>query len=160
MSLLNLKIISDPSLCAKGKAILLHTAEWLVTPPKSGTGDFGFSLSTSQWSGFGASYKNKECKLTRKFRVDKNPLFYADTTIYLLGINYFADKDGNGVDSNQLQLGYKVSTTPTTPQNVQDLGTLVAALVGFTVPSVGTESPNFMGPKATEAATPLPHFFV
>lgn len=160
MSLLKLKLMGDPDSCVKGKAILLHTAEWQVIPPKTATGDFGFSLTASQWSGFTAKYKNKTCKLTQKFRVDKNPLFYGDTSIYLIGINYFADKDGNGIDPSQLQIGYRVSTTASTPQNIQDLGTLVAALVGFTLPSIGTESMNLVGPKATRVKTALPHFFV
>lgn len=160
MTPLVLKLMSDASLCTKGVAILLHTAEWRVIPPKTKTGDIGFSLTASQWAGFQGKYTGNACKLTQKFRVDKNPLFYADTSIYLIGINYFADADGNGVDPNQLQIGYKVSTTPSTPQNIQDLGTLVAALVGFTVPSVGTESANFVGPKATGDKSKLPHFFV
>ncbi len=159
MALLKLKLISDPDLCRDKQAIVVHTADWLVTPPKALSGDYAFSLKTSQWTGFIARYKNKNCALSAPLRVDKNPLFYGAESIYVVGINYFADENGNGIDPNLIQVGYKVSTTASKPQNVQDLGTLVAALVGFTLPTVGTQSVDFVGGPNT-SVTAKPHFFV
>jgi hypothetical protein len=163
----NVALMKRADLCASGRAILIHTAEWLITPPpQQGTpptakGDFTFSLNASQWTGFSAKYKNSSCKLTQSFRADKNPLFYGHGSIYLIAINYFADGSGRGVDPNQFQMGYKVSTTASTPQNEQDLGTLVAALVGFTLPS--SAGSNFIGTLSEQGkASPeqLPHYFI
>lgn len=147
-----LKVMKE---CVGGRAILLHTAEWKVTPPKTDKGEYGFALTASQWTGFEVKPKGANCTLKQSFRVDKNPLCYGETSVVFVGIDYF---DGNGIDPKQLQLGYKVSTTASTPQNVQDLGTLVAALVGFKTPTVSTEM-ALIGPKAAPPVT-LSHFFV
>ena len=154
-------LMNNATLCTSGRAILLHTAEWTVSAPAAGKGDFSFSLNRSQWTGFSAKFKNSVCTLTQSFRPDKNPLFYGFGSIYLIAINYFADASGNGVDPNQFQMGYKVSTTASTPQNEQDLATLVAALVGFTLPS--SSGNNLLGTRSEQAKngqTPTPHYFV
>jgi hypothetical protein len=147
--------------CKPGVAIVLHTAEWLVTTPTKSSQDNAYSLVSSQWTGYTAHYdtqsKDNKCRLRQRLRVDKNPLFYGATGIYLIAINYFADSDGNGIQDNQFQLSYKVSTTPSTQQNIQDLATLVAGVVGFALPSISSHQ---AGPQDAKQLiiTPPPTF--
>jgi len=76
--------------------------------------------------------------------------------ILLNTLRFFCRKAAsfNGVYGTNFQMGYKVSTTPSTPQNVQDLGVLVAALVGAKSPGQGGTT----GPLANIVEKPSQYF--
>jgi hypothetical protein len=105
------KLTPDSAVCVPGTAVLLHTAEWQVsstsssdTDPSKVKTEYTFKLTASQWTGFSARYKNGKCKLKQSFRADKSPLFYGDSSVYLIAINYF-DNNSNGVYGSHFQNG-------------------------------------------------------
>ena len=133
--------------CNNDTALILHTTNWKKVPPV-GTGDSSYSLQSSQYTAFSLKQNAAGCDLIQQFGVNYQPLIYAKRTLYFIGINYF-DKP---VAKDAIQISYKLSETSTTPQNIQDLGVLVAALVGFTVPGPA--------PQGAEAPKPCCQVFV
>jgi hypothetical protein len=109
-------------------AYLLHVAEW--QPSLLGT----YQITDDVWIAYKRVRHNGSCTLVTtgsKKNTTNDPLLYGINNLIFLGINHFE----GGPDLNSISLGYDISTTPDTPQNVQDLGSLLYALLGATLPT-------------------------
>jgi len=151
----------EPSLqncLAPNEAYVIHLAKWKVND------DDSFTLDSSGWyvyhanltpqkDSHGKESKDKdgntigECILKQtSFKANGQPLLYGDRSALLVGINRF-DKP---VYYKRISIKYKVSVTPATPENVQDLGLLFSAITGVTLPS---------GAKSKEALLQVANLF-
>jgi hypothetical protein len=118
----------------KHQALIVHLAHWAASD-SSGP----FQLITSEWSVYHVTRKDS-CSFKRAaLRTDAQgmdaPLLYGDKSAFLIGVNSFVKIDEeNGITTNPIPVGvsivYKVSATPETPENVQNLGMLISGLLG------------------------------
>jgi Putative Ig domain len=109
-------------------AYLLNIAEW--QPSLLGT----YQITEDDWIAYRRVRHNGSCTLVTtgsKKNTTNDPLLYGINNVIFLGINHFRGSP----DLNSISLGYDISTTPDTPQNVQDLGALLYALLGATLPT-------------------------
>jgi hypothetical protein len=109
-------------------AYLLNIAEW--QPSLLGT----YQITEDDWIAYRRVRHNGSCTLVTtgsKKNTTNDPLLYGINNVIFVGINHFRGSP----DLNSISLGYDISTTPDTPQNVQDLGALLYALLGATLPT-------------------------
>ena len=106
------------------RAIIVHFAIWRVDLNANSIK----GLAYSKWQGYRASWDStsKVCSVKQPRSADNSPLFFKTNQAKLIAIDLFQSK----VDTASANIVYKVSTTPTVPQNVQDLGTLIETLSG------------------------------
>jgi len=119
----------------KRQALIVHLARWAASDP---TGPF--QLLTSEWSVYHAKHKKHACTFKRAaLRTDAQgmdaALLYGDRSAFLLAVNSFVKIGENKeITTNPIPVGvsiiYKVSATPETPENVQNLGMLISGLLG------------------------------
>ncbi len=112
-------------------AYLFHVAEW--QPRLLGT----FQITEDDWIAYKRVRAGGSCTLVMtgsKKNTTNDPLLYGISNVVFLGINHFKGSP----DLNSISLGYDISTTPDTPQYIQDLGSLLYALLGATLPTSTT----------------------
>jgi hypothetical protein len=113
-------------------AYLIHVANW--SPNLLGT----YQLIQDSWIAYKPVFKNSTCKLVMntgtKENITNDPLLYGMKNVIFLGINQFSGLS----DPNSVTLSYDVSATPDTPDVVQDLGSLLYALLGASLPTATT----------------------
>jgi hypothetical protein len=119
----------------KHQAIIVHLAHW-AAPGPSGP----FQLLTSEWSVYHLKNKKDPCVFKRSaLRTDAQgldaPLLYGDKSAFLIGVSSFVKIDEQKVITTtsigvSVSILYKVSATPETPENVQNLGMLISGLLG------------------------------
>jgi hypothetical protein len=122
------KLPVNVALERKHTAYLLHVAEW--QPGLLGT----YQIQTDQWIAYRKLNRNKVCTLIStgsKKNTTNDPLLYGIRNVLFVGIDHFR----GSIDVNSISLGYDLSTTPDTPQTVSDLGALIYALLGATLPT-------------------------
>lgn len=107
-------------------AYVIHMGHW---NNRNGS----YAMVDSKWYVYHAVTSKGQCYFQQTgFKANGQPLLYGDKTFVFLGINRFELP----VDARTLTLGYKVAITPDVPENLQDLGLLLAAILGGT-PSTG-----------------------
>jgi hypothetical protein len=82
------------------------------------------------------------------------PRLYGDKSAIFLGINVFTPRAKAGAAASPIPepipIVYKLSVSPETPANVQDLGALAAAVLGITLPAIAPALPGApLPPPAT-----------
>ena len=112
------------------RAIIVHIALWRVDPKTKAIK----GLAYSTWQGYRAFWDdhNKHCSTKQPRSSDNSPSFFKAKQAKLIAIDLLQSK----IDASSANIVYKVSTTPTVPQNIQDLGTLIQAISGAT-PAAG-----------------------
>jgi hypothetical protein len=112
--------------CYRNRAYIVHIAKWAV-------GLDGYALSSSEWYVYHDTNTRdtsgtSTCSLQQSsFNANGLPLLYGDKDALLIGVTIFTNK---AVDSKNVAILYKSSATPEVPENIQDLSTLVTALLG------------------------------
>jgi hypothetical protein len=106
------------------RAIIVHIALWRVDSTKKAIK----SLAYSTWQGYRAFWDGKQCSTKQPRSSDNSPRFFKAKQAKLIGIDLLQSE----IDASSANIVYKVSTTPTIPQNIQDLGTLIEAISGAT----------------------------
>jgi hypothetical protein len=118
----------------KHQALIVHLAHWAASD-SSGP----FQLVTSEWTVYHVTKKDactfKKAALRTDSQGTDNPLLYGDKSGFLVGVNSFVKIDEEkGITMEPIPVGvsivYKVSATPETPENVQNLGMLISGLLG------------------------------
>lgn len=111
---------------------IIHRAEWSVNA------DGTYSLLTSQWFVYKFAYNRKaaKCSLSEgKQRANGDPLLYAVHKTRFVGVNHFNYK----IHKKQVLVAYKAYATPVQAENITNLGTLAAGLLGISnVTSLGS----------------------
>jgi hypothetical protein len=108
------------------RAIIVHIALWRVDPNAKTKTIRGLAYST--WQGYRAFWDdhNKHCSTKQPRSPDNSPSFFKAKQAKLIAIDLLQSK----IDASSPNIVYKVSTTPTVPQNIQDLGALIEAISG------------------------------
>jgi hypothetical protein len=109
------------------RAIIVHVALW-----RTDSTNKLISLAYSNWQGYRAFWNGKQCLTKQPRSSDNSPSFYKLKQLKFIGVDLMQ----SAVDVSSTKIAYKVSTTPTVPQNIQDLGTLIEAVVGATPSTV------------------------
>ncbi len=112
------------------QALIIHLAHWAASNAAG-----PFQLLTSDWSVYHASGNGNSCTFKKStLRTDPQgadaPLLYGDKSAFLVGINSFVNLETNKDISVKVTITYKVSASPETPENVQNLGMLISGLLG------------------------------
>lgn len=89
-----------------------------------------YSLFSSRWYVYRPTVdKNGGCFFRQTaFRANGQPLLYGTRVAWFIGINHFKDE----IDPRNLTAAYKISATPDIPENAQNIGTLLSAVIGAT----------------------------
>jgi hypothetical protein len=125
-------------------AYVIHIGKW---ESRSGV----YAMKSSHWYVYRMLRRPRQnppadCTFEQTgFNADGTPLIYADKKIWLIGINYF-----DHVDPATISLGYKLANVPVPPQNIQDLGALIAGALGVTPPTPGA------GAQTVQVSAPAP----
>jgi hypothetical protein len=106
------------------RAIIVHIALWRVDSSKKTLKSLAYSI----WQGYRAFWDGKRCSTKQPRSSDNSPSFFKAKQAKLIGIDLLQSQ----IDASSANIVYKVSTTPTVPQNIQDLGTLIEAISGAT----------------------------
>jgi hypothetical protein len=125
----------------KRVAYVIHLAEWKIVGG-------AFVLDSSRWYTYRAvlhheSKTGGKCELKQLgFKANGQPRLYGEKTVWLIGMSYFSQSTDQTakeqpVDLSHMALTYKISSTPGIAENVQDLGALLAAVLGATPSAVG-----------------------
>jgi hypothetical protein len=122
---------------------LVHIGEW-----NGLNGSYG--MISSKWYAFRPTFKTGTCSFIQLGeKANGDPLLYGDKTVLFLGINHFHDK----IDSKNFTAGYKVAVTPDVADNVQDLGLLIAGVLGATTNPAASHLDAVHGPPPTSTNT-------
>lgn len=132
------------------QSLIIHFTRWGVNG-----GSAPYQLVSSEWKAYQASRRNGACHFRKvQVRTDDQgndyPLLYGVESAAFVGISTFAQLD----DYGELPSGarsvpvvasivYKISVTKTTPENVQNFGMLVAALLGATTGGAGEKAKGY-----------------
>ena len=152
----------------KEQALIMHFGIWNAFGAKG-----PFSLLSSNWYVYHATSKSAklaaaymkaapagkeihqigDCELKQAgLKGDETARLYGDKSAILLTIDIITPRAGPNSPptaiADNLPVLYKVSVTPATPANVQDLSMLIGALLKVTLPNVA--------PRAPEAPAPPP----
>jgi hypothetical protein len=111
--------------CPSDLAVIVHVAVWKV----GGSDTYG--LDSSEWHVYHPKKEQKNCILIpTPLKANDQPLLYADRSALLIGVTLFRKP----IDPEKVVVLYKFSTTPEVPENIQNLSSLLAALLGATLP--------------------------
>lgn len=113
-----------PSILSGPNSIIVHRATWTQ---KSGL----YALLSSDWYLYERKLNKSGCSLDQiRLKADGSLALYAKKSAWLLAFNNFTTP----IDPRSVSILYKISATPDIPQNIQDLGALIAGLLGATLP--------------------------
>ena len=118
---------ASPKTAAPGTAYLVHIVVWSTI-----TGSYAPDRNTkdpSKWYVFRPVASRGQCSYEQTgFKANNQPSLYGIKTVWFVGINYFKE----AIDQRNLALAYRISTTPSVAENVQDLGLLISGILGAT----------------------------
>jgi hypothetical protein len=115
-----------------GKTVfVINLVRWTVQ-------DGSYSLDKSyrfpsEWYVYQRRVASGSCTFEQTgFKAHGEPLIYAKKRAWFLGINHFSSP----VDPRNLTINYKIAVTPGIPENIQNLGSLISALLGAAAPAL------------------------